>query len=67
MVEKAGSRQPRAPKGYVQATYETLTSPDNAAMVRAIAAFGVCATITLSTCSLRIATSYSRIMFHVTC
>lgn len=31
----------RAPKGIVGSTYETLTSPDNAAVVRSIAAFGV--------------------------
>ncbi|KEY68252.1 hypothetical protein S7711_04783 [Stachybotrys chartarum IBT 7711] len=38
-VEKAGSR--RAPKGVFASTYDTLTSPDNAAVVRSIAVFGV--------------------------
>ena len=31
----------RAPKGVLGSTYETLTSPENAAVVRAITVFGV--------------------------
>lgn len=31
----------RAPKGFVASTYETLTSSENAAVVRSIAVFGV--------------------------
>lgn len=38
-VEKASRR---APKGFVASTYETLTSAENAAVVRAITVFGVC-------------------------
>ncbi|KAI9150424.1 TOM core complex subunit Tom6 [Paramyrothecium foliicola] len=30
----------RAPKGFVASTYETLTSSENAAVVRSIAVFG---------------------------
>lgn len=37
--EKGASR--RAPKGFFGSTYETLTSPDNASVVRSIAMFGV--------------------------
>lgn len=37
--EKGSAR--RAPKGYFQATYDTLTAPDNAAVVRSVALFGV--------------------------
>lgn len=38
-VDGPGSR--RAPKGFFGSTYETLTSADNAAVVRSIAIFGV--------------------------
>lgn len=38
-VEK--SQPKRAPKGFVASTYETLTSSDNAAVVRSVAMFGV--------------------------
>lgn len=38
--EKYGRRAP-APKGYIASVYDTLTSPDNASVVRSIAAFGV--------------------------
>lgn len=31
----------RAPKGIIGSTYDALTSPDNAPVVRAIAIFGV--------------------------
>lgn len=31
----------RAPKGVIGSTYDALTSPDNAAVVRSIAIFGV--------------------------
>lgn len=37
--EKQGKRA--APKGYIASTYETLTSSDNAAVVRSVAMFGV--------------------------
>ncbi|ATY62677.1 TOM core complex subunit Tom6 [Cordyceps militaris] len=37
--EKHG-RHAAAPKGYIAATYDTLTSPDNASVVRSIAVFG---------------------------
>ncbi|PNP61131.1 hypothetical protein FNYG_14219 [Fusarium nygamai] len=30
----------RAPKGFIGSTYDALTSPDNAAVVRSIAIFG---------------------------
>ncbi|POS74095.1 hypothetical protein DHEL01_v207513 [Diaporthe helianthi] len=38
-IQSSGSR--RQPKGFFASTYETLTSPENSAMVKAIAAFGV--------------------------
>ncbi|KAG8168810.1 hypothetical protein KVR01_001559 [Diaporthe batatas] len=38
-VQPAGSR--RQPKGFLASTYDTLTSPENSAMVKAIASFGV--------------------------
>ncbi|KAI1032922.1 hypothetical protein LB504_006330 [Fusarium proliferatum] len=31
----------RAPKGFIGSTYDALTSPDNAAVVRSIAIFGL--------------------------
>ncbi|KAK1831313.1 hypothetical protein QBC39DRAFT_371961 [Podospora conica] len=33
-----------APKGYFRSTYDTLTSAENAAVVKSIAAFGVAVT-----------------------
>lgn len=36
-----GEKPRRAPKGFLASTYDTLTSPDNAAVVRSIAMFGV--------------------------
>ncbi|TQW00128.1 hypothetical protein IF1G_00059 [Cordyceps javanica] len=39
LVEKHGRHAP-APKGYVAATYDALTSPENASVVRSIAVFG---------------------------
>lgn len=36
-----GEKSRRAPKGYLASTYDTLTSPDNSAVVLSIAAFGV--------------------------
>ncbi|ROV98564.1 hypothetical protein VSDG_04350 [Cytospora chrysosperma] len=36
-VQPGGSR--RQPKGYFASTYDTLTSPENSAMVKAIASF----------------------------
>lgn len=41
-VERSGRR---APKGVIASTYDTLTSPDNAAVVRSVALFGVRYTI----------------------
>ncbi|ROV87182.1 hypothetical protein VMCG_10654 [Cytospora schulzeri] len=38
-VQPGGSR--RQPKGYFASTYDTLTSPENSAMVKAIASFTV--------------------------
>lgn len=40
LVEKQG-RRGAAPKGYIASTYDALTSPDNASVVRSIALFGV--------------------------
>lgn len=40
LVEKQG-RRAAAPKGYIASTYDTLTSPENASVVRSIAVFGV--------------------------
>ena len=39
-VEPAGARS-RAPKGVFAATYDALTSPENASVVRSVAVFGV--------------------------
>lgn len=39
-VEKAGG-QTYKPKGFFQSTYDSLTSPENASFVKAIAAFAV--------------------------
>lgn len=36
-----GEKPRRAPKGFLASTYDTLTSPDNAAVVRSIAMFSV--------------------------
>jgi len=41
-VEKAGSRRGGPPKGYVANVYESLTSPENASVVKSVAIFGVC-------------------------
>ncbi|CZR53308.1 probable component of translocase of the outer mitochondrial membrane complex [Phialocephala subalpina] len=38
-VAKADPRRP-AQKGYIASTYQTLTSPENASVVRSIAVFG---------------------------
>ncbi len=40
LAEKQG-RRAAAPKGYIASTYDTLTSPENASVVRSIAIFGV--------------------------
>jgi hypothetical protein len=40
LVEKATPRR-AAPKGYFASTYNTLTSPENASVVRSVAVFGV--------------------------
>jgi len=37
---RADARRP-APKGYVSNVYNTLTSPENASVVRSVAVFGV--------------------------
>jgi len=39
-VAKADVRRP-AQKGYLSSTYQTLTSPENASVVRSVAVFGV--------------------------
>ncbi|KAH9209313.1 TOM core complex subunit Tom6 [Leptodontidium sp. 2 PMI_412] len=39
-VARADARRP-APKGYVSNVYSTLTSPENASVVRSVAVFGV--------------------------
>lgn len=41
LVERAGRRGAQ-PKGMVASTYDALTSPENASVVRSIAIFGVC-------------------------
>ncbi|TWU71962.1 hypothetical protein ED733_001438 [Metarhizium rileyi] len=46
LVEKPSSR--RAPRGFLASTYDTLTSPDNAAVVRSIAMFGAAVTFLAS-------------------
>jgi hypothetical protein len=38
-IQPASSR--RQPKGFVRSTYDSLTSPENSAMVKAIASFAV--------------------------
>ncbi|KAJ3498957.1 hypothetical protein NLG97_g728 [Lecanicillium saksenae] len=40
LVEKSG-RRGAAPKGYIASTYDALTSPENASVVRSLAVFGV--------------------------
>lgn len=40
LVERAGRRGAQ-PKGMVASTYDALTSPENASVVRSIAIFGV--------------------------
>ncbi|CAL3972752.1 hypothetical protein PZA11_004209 [Diplocarpon coronariae] len=39
-IQHADYRRP-APKGYFSSAYSTLTSPENASMVRSVAVFGV--------------------------
>ncbi|KAF3761071.1 hypothetical protein M406DRAFT_324626 [Cryphonectria parasitica EP155] len=41
IVERGYGSGKRIQKGYFASTYETLTSPENSAMVKAIASFGV--------------------------
>ncbi|KAG6091362.1 hypothetical protein E4U30_007096 [Claviceps sp. LM220 group G6] len=43
-----GEKSRRAPKGYLASTYDTLTSPDNSAVVLSIAAFGAAVTFLAS-------------------
>ncbi|KAK3942821.1 TOM core complex subunit [Diplogelasinospora grovesii] len=43
-VEKASAPRSRAQKGYLRSTYDTLTSPENASVVRSVTAFGVAVT-----------------------
>ncbi|GAB0132905.1 hypothetical protein EsDP_00001326 [Epichloe bromicola] len=43
-----GEKPRRAPKGFLASTYDTLTSPDNAAVVRSIAMFGAAVTLLAS-------------------
>lgn len=40
-VERGLGSGKRIQKGYFRSTYDTLTSPENSAMVKSIAAFGV--------------------------
>jgi hypothetical protein len=47
VVERADRRRP-APKGYFGQTYEALTAPENASVVRSVAIFGVSLTLILS-------------------
>lgn len=48
-VQPASSR--RQPKGFFASTYDSLTSPENSSMVKAIASFGVSFMPTCSTAS----------------
>ncbi|KAI0596153.1 hypothetical protein F4775DRAFT_565801 [Biscogniauxia sp. FL1348] len=47
MVERGGAR-PRPSKGFFASTYEALTSPENASVVRSIAVFGAAVTFLAS-------------------
>ncbi|KAL2753961.1 hypothetical protein ACRALDRAFT_1062938 [Sodiomyces alcalophilus JCM 7366] len=40
LVERSGSSRHRQPKGAIASTYDALTSPENASIVRSIAIFG---------------------------
>ncbi|KAJ4396329.1 hypothetical protein N0V93_000548 [Gnomoniopsis smithogilvyi] len=40
-VERGLGSGKRIQKGYFRSTYDTLTSPENSAMVKSVAAFGV--------------------------
>lgn len=40
-VERAVGRRGAAPKGFLAQTYESLTSPENASVIRSVAMFGV--------------------------
>jgi len=46
-VQKADPRRSQ-PKGYFSTAYNTLTSPENASVVRSVAVFGVCFSSLLS-------------------
>lgn len=37
----------RSNKGFISSTYESLTSPENASVVRSVALFGVCPALDL--------------------
>lgn len=50
-IQPADHRRP-APKGYFSSAYNTLTSPENASVVRSIAVFGVSYTLPYSVLSL---------------
>ncbi|KAK8148586.1 hypothetical protein MY10362_003807 [Beauveria mimosiformis] len=50
LVERQG-RRAAAPKGYIASTYDTLTSPENASVVRSIAVFGAAVAILSSSFS----------------
>jgi len=41
-LEKAGSRRGAPPKGYIADVYDSLTSPENASVIKSVAIFGVC-------------------------
>ncbi|KAI5920966.1 hypothetical protein F4810DRAFT_712981 [Camillea tinctor] len=48
MVERGGASRPRPSKGFFASTYEVLTSPENASVVRSIAVFGAAVTFLAS-------------------
>lgn len=41
VVERGDRRRAAAPKGYFGQTYDALTAPENASVVRSVAIFGV--------------------------
>ncbi|KAK3381834.1 hypothetical protein B0H63DRAFT_561445 [Podospora didyma] len=52
IVERQGaSSRSSKPQGFVASTYETLTSPDNASVVRSLALFGAAVTFLTSSWS----------------
>ncbi|KAI0802700.1 hypothetical protein GGR55DRAFT_664384 [Xylaria sp. FL0064] len=47
VLVESGNPRSRAPKGIIASTYSTLTSPENASVVKSVAIFGVCFRISL--------------------